>query len=162
MFTILAYSISLGNIAGNSSAIFIDYRQKYGNHPVQLRISLYIQYTCRSVQILTIVFGTSVVLRVDIKFVIVPCSFHPRQCGGYHDYLFFFFFLGGRAGQGAKQLYRVAVHPFLMQREAQIDAGISKLGSTGLDALRRVSKEGLSFAATAVVTTAMRVRGEWE
>ncbi|KAL5470826.1 hypothetical protein EMCRGX_G028854 [Ephydatia muelleri] len=58
--------------------------------------------------------------------------------------------------EGAKQLYRVAVHPFLMQREAQIDAGISKLGSTGLDALRRVSKEGLSFAATAVVTTAMR------
>ena len=54
------------------------------------------------------------------------------------------------------------MHPFLMQREAQIDAGISKLGSTGLDALRRVSKEGLSFAATAVVTTAMRVRGEWE
>ena len=61
--------------------------------------------------------------------------------------------------QGAKQLYRVAVHPFLMKREAQIDAGISKLGSTGLNALRRVSKEGLSMAAAVVITTAMKVRG---
>ena len=51
------------------------------------------------------------------------------------------------------------MHPFLLRREAQIDVCIAKMGTTGLDALRRVSKEGISIAAAAVVTTAMKVGG---
>ena len=64
----------------------------------------------------------------------------------------------GNHWQGAKQLYRVVVHPFLLKREAQIDIYIAKVGTTGLNALRRVSKEGFNIAATAIVTTAMKVR----
>jgi len=59
--------------------------------------------------------------------------------------------------QGAKQLYRIIVHPFLLKHEDQIDEYITKAGHTGLDAIRRVSREGINRAATTVVSSAMKV-----
>ena len=60
--------------------------------------------------------------------------------------------------QGAKQLYRIIVHPFLLKHEDQIDEYVTKAGHTGLDALRKVSRAGINRAATTVVNSAMMVR----
>ena len=59
--------------------------------------------------------------------------------------------------QGAKQLYRIIVHPFLLKHEDRIDEYVTKAGQTGLDALRKVSRAGINRAATTVVNSAMMV-----
>lgn len=58
--------------------------------------------------------------------------------------------------EGSKQLYKLLIHPFLMRNEDQIDDYITKAGKSGLDAIRRMSREGINRAATTVVTSAIK------
>lgn len=58
--------------------------------------------------------------------------------------------------EGAKQLYRYAVHPFLLKHETELDHLLSRAGETGMSALRKFSRAGINMAATTVVSSAMK------
>ena len=59
--------------------------------------------------------------------------------------------------QGSKQLYRLIIHPFLVRHEEKIDQYLAQAGKQGLQAVRRLSREGINKAASTVVSSAMRV-----
>ena len=60
--------------------------------------------------------------------------------------------------QGLKQLYRIIIHPFLLKHETEIDEYMTHFGEKGVDVLKKVSQSGVNLAASAIVTSAMKVR----
>ncbi len=58
--------------------------------------------------------------------------------------------------KGSTYLYRKFVHPTLSKREQEIDEYISQASNKGYEALKKVSRDGLTIAANVVMTSAIK------
>lgn len=74
----------------------------------------------------------------------------------YEMKLIFVFWLVLPITKGSRYLYKKFVHPYLEQHEQHIDAYLNKAGEKGLETLKKVGQQGINFAATTMVTSAIK------
>ncbi|XP_022094375.1 receptor expression-enhancing protein 2-like isoform X2 [Acanthaster planci] len=74
----------------------------------------------------------------------------------YEAKILFIFWLISPWTKGSTYLYRKFVHPTLSKREQEIDEYISQASNKGYEALKKVSKDGLTIAANVVMTSAIK------
>lgn len=70
--------------------------------------------------------------------------------------LVFVFWLVLPITKGSRYLYKKFVHPYLEKHEQDIDAYLNKAGEKGLETLKKVGQQGINFAATTMVTSAIK------
>ncbi|XP_033632866.1 receptor expression-enhancing protein 3-like [Asterias rubens] len=85
---------------------------------------------------------------VDIFASILPFYYEAK--------ILFIFWLISPWTKGSTYLYRKFVHPTLSKREQEIDEYISQASNKGYEALKKVSRDGLSIAANVVMTSAIK------
>ncbi|XP_070541395.1 receptor expression-enhancing protein 1-like isoform X2 [Ptychodera flava] len=73
----------------------------------------------------------------------------------YEAKILFIFWLLSPWTRGSSYIYRKFVHPTLSKKEKEIDEYIATASDKGYQTLKRVSKNGLTIAANAVVTSAI-------
>ncbi|XP_006825942.1 receptor expression-enhancing protein 1-like [Saccoglossus kowalevskii] len=84
----------------------------------------------------------------DIFASLIPCYYEAK--------ILFIFWLLSPWTKGASYLYRKFIHPTLSKREKEIDEYIATASDKGYETLKRVSKNGLTIAANAFMTSAIK------
>ncbi|XP_077992262.1 receptor expression-enhancing protein 1-like isoform X2 [Glandiceps talaboti] len=83
----------------------------------------------------------------DIFASLIPFYYEAKIC--------FILWLLSPWTKGSSYLYRKFIHPTLSKKEREIDDYIATASDKGYETLKRVSKNGLTIAANAVMTSAI-------
>ncbi|XP_786990.3 receptor expression-enhancing protein 2 [Strongylocentrotus purpuratus] len=74
----------------------------------------------------------------------------------YEIKILFIFWLISPWTKGSTYLYRKCIHPALSKKEQEIDEYINQASTRGYEALKRVGRNGMTLAANAVMTSAIK------
>ncbi|XP_071491648.1 receptor expression-enhancing protein 2-like [Diadema antillarum] len=74
----------------------------------------------------------------------------------YEIKILFIFWLISPWTKGSTYLYRKCIHPTLSKKEQEIDEYINQASTRGYEALKRVGRDGMTLAANAVMTSAIK------
>ncbi|XP_063963720.1 receptor expression-enhancing protein 2-like isoform X2 [Lytechinus pictus] len=74
----------------------------------------------------------------------------------YEIKILFIFWLISPWTKGSTYLYRKCIHPALSKKEQEIDEYINQASKRGYEALKRVGRNGMTLAANAVMTSAIK------